>query len=135
MTREELEKVRLLRETGKSYSYIADLLRVSVNTVKSACRRNGIENFNDRQHCMNCRRRLDSVSVHRRTFCSNTCRYQWDYHHRVLTEQNAEARVCPVCGKEFFHYPSAARKYCSHGCYIAARYGRRRNDKGERIAR
>ncbi len=135
MTRDELEKARRLREAGKSYADIASTLHVSVNTVKSTCRRNGIENFNDRQHCMNCRRRLEGATGNRRTFCSNVCRYQWDYRHRVLTEENAEARVCLTCGKEFFSYPSAARKYCSHSCYIAARYGRRRNGKGERIAR
>ena len=30
--------------------------------------------------------------------------------------------ICPECGKEFTAYGNAKRKYCSHVCYIAARF-------------
>jgi hypothetical protein len=31
--------------------------------------------------------------------------------------------VCQHCGKPFTDYANRHRKYCSHPCYIAARYG------------
>jgi len=31
--------------------------------------------------------------------------------------------VCAHCARPFESYGNAGRKYCSHGCYIAARFG------------
>ena len=33
------------------------------------------------------------------------------------------AYICPVCKKEFSVYGNANRKYCSHQCYVAGRFG------------
>ena len=31
--------------------------------------------------------------------------------------------TCPACGKEFTVYGNSHRKFCSHACYIAYRFG------------
>ena len=31
--------------------------------------------------------------------------------------------TCPTCGSTFYAYGNRSRKYCSHECYIAARFG------------
>jgi len=51
-------------------------------------------------------------------FCSDACRIRWWNHHTNLMKANA---VCTHCGKSF--HGRAGRKYCSHACYIAERFG------------
>ena len=121
----EKDSVRKMRENGKSYSQIAAALSISENTVKSFCRRMGIISLVGKPVCPVCGKILiPSKQGQRRRFCSDTCRFVWNYGHRVLDAHNAIACRCAHCQREFFSYPSAHRKYCSHDCYIADRYGK-----------
>ena len=125
--------LRRMRENGKSYSQIAAAMGLSENTVKSCCRRMGVQILIPKAACPQCGKALlPSARGQRRRFCSDSCRYAWDYAHRILDARNAVSYKCKVCGKVFFSYPSSYRKYCSHGCYIADRYGREayRHDAG-----
>ena len=53
-------------------------------------------------------------------FCSDTCRLRWWHAHRDR-EKNAADRRCFSCGRVF--RSSREQKYCSHACYIKARFG------------
>ncbi len=57
-------------------------------------------------------------------FCSDRCRNKWWNSHldRVKRKANYEF-ICPQCRKPFTAYGNAKRKYCSHECYIAHRFG------------
>ncbi len=119
------DALRRMRENGRSYGQIAEELGLSENTVKSFCRRSGIVPVAAQPICPRCGKPVQpSHHGQRRRFCSDACRYAWDYAHRVLGPHNAVKRQCAACREMFFSYPSSKRKYCSHGCYIADRYGR-----------
>lgn len=118
------DALRRMRENGKSYGWIAAALGLSENTVKSYCRRTGLQTFVARTICPQCGKILLPEKHGRRRFCSDACRYAWAHSHRILGPQNAIQKQCAACKKSFFSYPSSHRKYCSHGCYIADRYGR-----------
>ena len=53
-------------------------------------------------------------------FCSDACRLRWWHAHRDM-EKNAADRRCFSCGRVF--RSSRDQKYCSHACYIKARFG------------
>lgn len=124
MLSSQKDALRRMRENGKSYGQIAAALGLSENTVKSYCRRAGLQTFVARTICPQCGKILLPEKHGRRRFCSDACRYAWAYSHRILGLQNAIQKRCAACKKPFFSYPSSHRKYCSHGCYIADRYGR-----------
>ena len=105
MNSSQKDAARRMREDGKSYAQIAVALSLSENTVKSFCRRVGLQ------------------AATGQTLCP-ACGKAWNYTYRVLDAHNAVARRCACCRREFFSYPSAHRKYCSHACYIADRYGK-----------
>ena len=55
----------------------------------------------------------------KRQFCSDACRQKWWYGHQECAGE-AQEHVCPACGT---HFTTARPKtYCSHACYIAARF-------------
>jgi endogenous inhibitor of DNA gyrase (YacG/DUF329 family) len=129
MTTPQKEQITLLRSHGESYTRIADMLRLSENTVKSYCRRNNVfVCANHKQSvckdvCANCGRPLVHTpgSKHKR-FCSDGCRMAWWKAHPAAVNRKAVYRfVCPTCGKEFEAYGNAYRKYCSRTCFGAAR--------------
>ena len=58
-------------------------------------------------------------------FCSKACCGRWWNQHRYSPERKSCHQIeCPACGKVFFAYGSAGRKYCSHACYLAGRFHR-----------
>lgn len=126
MTPYEKDAVRRMRENGGSYGQIASTLGLSENTIKSLCRREGILAAPESSpRCPHCGKPMSSASCGTRCrFCSDTCRYAWNYAHRVLGEKNAVSRRCACCRKTFFSYPSSDRKYCSSACYIRDRFGK-----------
>lgn len=119
MTDEQKQAVQALREIGASYGAIADRLNVSEATVKTFCRRNEIKI--NTPHCPQCRADLPASPFGRaRRFCSDSCRFAWWHAHRL-----AHAYTCAKCGVAFSS--DNKRKYCSHTCYIADRFGRRKD--------
>ena len=121
MKETEKDAVMQLRQKGMGYSSIAKALSLSVNTVKSFCRRNN-QKYDDVHVCVQCGEIVpQKEGCKEKKFCSDTCRTKWWNHHTDLMKKNA---VCHHCGKSF--HGRAERKYCSHSCYIAERFG----DKG-----
>lgn len=92
----KLERIAELRELNYSYQFIADKLGMPMNTVKSLCRRNGIQAIGPRKTksekrmvvlCKNClrpmspKKRMDSI------FCSDYCRTAWRRKNRRVSEK------------------------------------------------
>ena len=109
MTKYGKEQIAFLRSKGESYKKIADTLNISINTVKSHCRR---YISNDDNKCDSCGIKLINIPGKReKRFCSDKCRMAWWNKNR---KGNNEF-ICLICGKRFKAY--ASRKYCSKACY------------------
>lgn len=132
MTAIQEEQIAHMRMAGESYGKIADSLNISVNTVKSFCRRKNIyggkgetnKTQDGKVSCAYCGEEVPQPE-HRKAkrFCSDACRVKWWNRHRQLAgRKNKMTLVCRNCGREFSDYGSAGRKYCCHGCYVAARF-------------
>ena len=98
MTREELlDSIRELRRENYSYQFIGDALGVSINTVKSICRRYGYEAVgsfktkeekSNAQLCRYCHKPLQGGKGGQ-TFCSETCRNKWWQERRKIIRKPA----------------------------------------------
>lgn len=128
MTDAEKEKIRFWRLEGLGYGTIAARLGLSENTVKSFCRRNHLTGVASKEPvcvCRHCGQPLALLPKRKeRKFCSETCRRAWWKAHQELVNRKAFYLItCAHCGKEFKSYGNRTRKYCSHACYIAQRFG------------
>ncbi|GHU80660.1 hypothetical protein FACS1894191_6430 [Clostridia bacterium] len=120
MTYQEKTDIIALREKGLTYWRIGERLGLSVNTVKSFCRRTDEK----KNLCKNCGKPLSEVARRStKTFCCDWCRRAWWKTHRDQTGQIPRHARCKNCGHGFLIYGKAGRKYCSHRCYIADRFG------------
>jgi len=139
MTKEEKEQVAKYRNDGLAYSEIGRALDVSVNTIKSYCRRNGLTGLKKplkktckekTTHCLQCGKTLkQGMPGKPNKFCSEKCRRDWWKENQE--QQNGKAYYtikCNGCGIEFKSYGNRDRKFCSHACYIKSRFGRRENN-------
>lgn len=127
------ERISHLRNAGQSYAQIAKTLDVSINSVKSYCRRNklGNDDFDlekpkECSQCLFCGKSLMHISgKKKKSFCSDVCRMAWWKDNRNTIKQAAWYETkCGFCRKTFHSYGNRHRKYCSHSCYIQARFGR-----------
>jgi len=122
------QRIKKLRQQGVTYSKIAELLGLSVNSVKSFCQRNGISNTpepDNNGQCRNCGAGLTQVAGRKaRRFCGPECRVLWWKTNPSRTEQATYHFVCPGCGIQFEAYGNRNRKYCTHACYINTRFGK-----------
>lgn len=119
------ELIVLLRQQGESFTEIATLLSLSPNTVKSICRRSGIQAMaigqNDSHTCKNCGKPLSQIpGKKQKTFCSTQCRTAWWNKTR---SRKPYGLICYCCGKEFISFGNRKKKYCSRECYRRSRYG------------
>ena len=135
MTDLQKAEIKKLRTKGLSYGKIASALNLPQNTVKSYCRRNPVSGItNDvsrvnqstqKDSCLNCGTAIHQIQGRKKKkFCSDSCRMKW--WNSNLDKVNRKAIytfICPHCGKEFTVYGNVHRKYCSHDCYIADRFG------------
>ncbi|MCD8300575.1 MAG: RNA polymerase subunit sigma-70 [Clostridiales bacterium] len=131
MTNEQKMRVRELRAAGYGYVKTAREIGLSENTVRSFCRRNGLTGDmaeqKDAGHvCLCCGKPVEQVPGRKeKKFCSDSCRMKWWNCHRDMVNRKAVNKfVCKHCGGEFNAYGNADRKYCSHACYVADRFGR-----------
>ena len=129
MTNLEKHKIMTLREKGYGYVKIAKELGISVNTVKSFCRRNithkvESELTGETTSCENCGQEIRQIAKQKRKrFCCDKCRNIWWNSHLGQVKRKAVYHfTCPQCGKDFSIYGDKRRKYCSHECYITARF-------------
>ena len=125
MTNGEKTLVAQQRRQGLGYTEIARKLGMSVNTVKSYCQRNSIKPVGkttpEKDMCRQCGSVLEHTPGRKKKqFCSDVCRMRWWHEHREMSK-NARGAKCAACGREFI--TDRAQKYCSHACYIAARFG------------
>ena len=140
MTNEQKLQIEDMRKQSCGYSVIARTLNLSVSAVKGYCQRNHLDGFraetpaavvvqepsadNDGDFCKQCGKMLVQKS-HTKTalFCCGSCRQKWWNSHLDQVNRKAVYQfICICCGKEFTAYGNKHRKYCSHECYINARF-------------
>ena len=135
MKSSDRETVIRLRSQGVPYSNISKETGISINTIKSYCRRHDIypshrmqDTYNlrpDITHCEYCGELLQQDGKRKqKRFCSDRCRNKWWQKHPELINRKAVYEYqCLHCNKVFYAYGNASRKYCSHECYIEKRFG------------
>lgn len=135
MTNEQKELIESYRRKGVGYKQIAKELEMSLNSVKSYCRRNKLSNEDLKKDageffCEQCGTIIHQVKGRKRKrFCSDKCRnLWWNSHLDQVKRKTVYEYVCPVCGKSFSVYGNAKRKYCSHACYVIGRFGSREKE-------
>ena len=138
MTDAQAAQIKELRLKGMGYRAIADALGLSRDIVRNHCKAKGmggyvaatVKNLQERaEHsgiCICCGKEIAQQGNGRpRKFCSEKCRRQWWKTHPEEGNRKAMyTQVCARCGKEFTAYGNNHRKYCSHDCYIKARFWR-----------
>lgn len=138
MTDAQAAQVKELRLKGMGYRAIADALGLSRDIVRNHCKAKGMGGYADaatrnlqerEMHsgiCICCGKEITQQGNGRpRKFCSDRCRRQWWKAHPEEGDQKAMyTKVCARCGKAFTAYGNDHRKYCSHDCYIKARFWR-----------
>ncbi len=125
MTQEQKIRILELSQAGFKDKRIAELLNLSVNTVKSYRQRNK-EQVASRDGtfsvCPQCAQPFANV-IHGKRFCSVACKTKWwNGRHDLYKNTSAVKVKCQHCGVVFSAYPAQNRKFCSHGCYVAHRY-------------
>lgn len=125
MTDEQKQKIIALRRDGAGYGQIATTIGISINTVKSFCRRHNMTANKSESVCEQCGNHItQNPGRKRKRFCSDLCRNKWWNTHLELVKRKAVYTfTCPNCGKEFSVYGNRYRKFCSHACYIEYRFG------------
>lgn len=151
MTQEEKRRIGEMRAVGCSYIRIAAELNISVNSIKSYCRRHSLGEGMIRQEaqpvrkthalpelagpvlqeaasCEQCGSPVHQITGRRhRRFCSEPCRLAWWASHRSEMKRKAMHHfVCAYCGMQFSRYGVAERRFCSKSC--AARARRQKED-------
>ena len=114
MTDEQRSVIVEYRKEGLGYKKISRLTGICESTIKTFCHRNGC-----------CGKPIIQYPGRKeKKFCSDSCRNRWWNSHLHLVKRKAMYDfVCPTCGKSFSAYGNRNRKYCSHECYIEARFG------------
>ena len=130
MTDAQKTQIAELRLQGNGYKKIAQLTGISVDTVKSYCRRNPIQVAEPKAEnhgcsCLCCGSPISQIARQKpKKFCSDRCRNKWWNAHLDLVKRKANYDfTCQHCGRQFSAYGNKNRKYCSHSCYIEDRFG------------
>lgn len=125
MTNEQKSTIMRLRSEGCKYAAIADIVGLSINTVKSFCRRQSLTASadaalvtDDAPRCKQCGKPLVYTGGSKpRKFCSDRCRNEWWKSHQSDVHKKAfYSRVCEHCGKPYTVYGRPSSKFCSHAC-------------------
>lgn len=131
MTTDERKMLTTYRQQGFGYKKIAQLTGLSVNTVKTYCKRNALGGEIASRDCRNmdkvckcCGAPLVHTSGRKpKIFCSDTCRTKWwNTHPELVNHRDGRQVVCGHCRQVFSVSKNSSRKYCSHNCYIAERF-------------
>lgn len=151
ITDEQKNSIIHFRRRGLGYADIGRKLGISRDTVKSFCRRNDLTlsgceinayttaEINpivnhpvanspvycdrDSDRCSECGKPIEQQEK-RRIFCSKACREKWWTENADKIDRKAVYTfTCAGCGQTFTAYGNKNRKYCSHSCYIADRFG------------
>lgn len=124
MIDEQKQNIIALRRDGEGYGQIAATVGISINTVKSFCRRHSLAAKKVASVCEQCGQSIEqNPGRKRKRFCCDACRNKWWNSHLELVKRKAVYTfTCPTCGEEFTVYGNRRRKFCSHACYIAYRF-------------
>ena len=128
MTYDEKCKIDDMRKNGCGCTTIANTLGLSLNSVKSYCRRTKPQTAKPvtieikEGGCEYCGAELVHIEgKKKKRFCSDKCRISWWNHHRdKLQHRNPISIKCKCCRKVFIS-SNSSRKYCSMNCYNKTR--------------
>ena len=111
MTQQQKEQISKLRANGASFGKIASALGISINTIKSYCKRNPIlsevvpapKAVIHADRCPQCNATLAQSPGHRqKRFCSPKCRIAWwAAHPEQMTRKKLFSVECQHCGGVF----------------------------------
>lgn len=96
MTVKQIEQIAALRHCNYPYSFISRELGLSINTVKSVCRRKGLVPTGPRKTksekqtvkiCKFCHKPLPAGTRKDALFCSDRCRTEWRRKNRRVIEK------------------------------------------------
>lgn len=137
MTADEKATIIRLKKSGHSLSAIAQETGISRNTIKTFIRRAGLsETAADKnpetshgqlpeRPCQACGKPvIQYPGKKEKKFCSDSCRMRfWNRCADGANRAGMKAYICLACGATFYAYVNRNRRYCSHECYIIARFG------------
>lgn len=129
MTDTQKLEIQRLRVEGLSYGDISEKMGLSINTVKTYCKRHGFGGVRKQGleegelACEWCGVPVkQTVGRKKKRFCCDKCRNQWWNAHLDQVQRKAYSeRVCPVCKKQFLVYGSGKKKFCSKECRMLGR--------------
>lgn len=125
MTNDEKKVITQMREAGTGYARIAQETGISINTIKTFCRRNGLTGSSQETgretaegRCLQCRAPVEQRPGRKaKKFCSDACRNRWWNAHLNQVERKAfYSFTCAACGRLFESYGNSHRKYCCRAC-------------------
>jgi len=138
MTKVQAALIRQFRLDGLGYKAIATRLGLTRDIVRNFCKANKLEgygpvaklNFKEQIYsgkaCLHCGKEISQPFTGRpKKFCSDGCRREWWKSNPEAVNRKETAiyhLVCTRCGQEFTSYGNKNRKYCTHNCYIKARF-------------
>lgn len=140
MTESDKQNAIAMRTAGKSMKQIAEYLNLSVNTVKSYCRRKVMSDKtpvkpnlkNDPESCKHCGKIIrQNKKAKPKIYCCEQCRRDW-WKANGVSGNNRKAfyqMTCTACGAVYVSYGNNKRKFCSSQCYIRSRFGSEGHDK------
>lgn len=133
MTDKQKNQIAEYREHGMSYTEISKKMDLSINSIKTYCKRHGLGGVKAYEiggpavivPCEYCGKPVQqNPGRKQKRFCSDKCRNLWWNSHMDLVKKKANYEcICVCCGKQFTSYGNKERKYCSHSCYIEDRFG------------
>ena len=144
MTDQQKEEIIKLRRLNYGYKTIANKLGLSIDTVKSHCKRHNImkgippsDSTSQGHFCLQCGKPiLQDPKRKEKKYCSDACRNKWwNSHTDLIKQKSGRTVVCAKCGKEFYVNMQSNRKYCSHECYIDDRFHGVSTEKGNRTSK
>ena len=139
MTEQQALQIRQMREQGVGYRSIGLMTGLSRDVVRNFCKTRGLSGYGSvltkniqeqvmlGKACLYCGKEITQPQTGRpKKFCSDKCRRAWWSGHQEQLKRNDTALypvTCERCGRDFLSYGNKNRKYCSHDCYIKARFG------------
>ena len=130
VTQQQKEQISILRASGISFGKIATTLGISVNTVKSYCKRNPITaapapapaQTERIAHCPQCNAVLEQSCGHRqKRFCSAKCRIAWWKAHLEQMERKSCSRLSAAIAEQYSCNTVAARVSSAPGAAMLTR--------------